>query len=225
MQWLDLTLDIFLPESCPGCGGTPARTVPMPLCEACVAELWACPRPIPRGDGQRLSIALGRYEGPLGRALLNAKSRSRRRVLQGMGGWAADRVVGRVPTVDAVVPVPSSLKRGMDTALLLAGPVARRLGVPVRPLIERVSTRGQRGRDALQRRVHAADAYRVPAPDGVVMPDRVLLLDDVCTTGATLDACTQELLGAGVRRVYVLALTVAGADYLDSVEAELEAEA
>lgn len=221
MEWLDLALDLVFPEPCPSCGGEPARTVPMPLCSACVGQLWPLPRVVQLEKGPRLVVALGRYEGPLGRTLLQAKRGSRTRVLTGLGRWTTERLVGRVPEVDAVVAVPSSMRRGVDTAHLLAKPLAAQLGVPLLPLIRRVSREGQRGRDALERRVHASTAYRVPVPAHGDLPDRVLLIDDVCTTGATLQACTDELLGAGVRRVYGAALTVAGADYLEGVEAAL----
>ena len=218
MQWLDLALDLILPEPCPGCGGVPARTLPVPLCGDCVDALWPLPRPLPLGSGQRTAVALGHYEGPLGRALLNAKARGRPRVLRALGELAAERLHRRVPVVDAVVPVPSSMRRGVDSAQLIAGPIAGRLGVPVRLVVERVSLAGQKGRNALERRVHAADAYRVPVTASTRLPERVLLVDDVYTTGATLQACTDELLGAGVRRVHVAALTVAGDDFLESVE-------
>ena len=200
------------------------RTVPMPLCAACVDLLWKLPRPVSMAGGPRLTVALGAYQGPLGRALLNAKTRGRRRVLRGLGEWAAERIHRRLPVVDAVVPVPSSMRRGVDTAWDLAGPIARRLGVPRVELVKRISMDGQRGRDALERRVHAAAAYRAPVADGQALPDRVLLVDDVFTTGATMRACTDELLGAGVRRVYGVALAVAMADDLDGVEHYLDTE-
>jgi predicted amidophosphoribosyltransferase len=209
MQWLDLTLDLFFPEPCPACGGVPARTLPLSLCARCTDALWSLPRALPRGPGQRTAVALGTYEGPLGRALLHAKAGAHRRALRRMGQWSADRLAHRLPPVDAVVPVPSTMARGMDTARLLAEPIARRLGIPVCLLIQRVSERGQRGQSASLRRCRAFGAYRVPVADGVHLPARVLLLDDVRTTGSTLNACTQELLGAGVRRVHVVALTVA----------------
>ena len=132
-------------------------------------------------------------------------------MLHRMGQWAAEQLHLRLPPVDAVVPVPSSMARGIDSAWHLAAPVAHRLDVPLRPLIQRVSVQGQRGQTASLRRLRAAQAYRVPAPQGATPPERVLLLDDVRTTGSTLDACTQELLGAGVRRVHVVTLTVARA--------------
>ncbi len=212
MQWLDLTLDLFFPDTCPACGGIPARTLPLALCGRCIPELWSLPRAMPRGPGQRTAVALGDYEGPLGRALLHAKSGGRRRALHGLGCWAAEQLAGRVPSVDAIVPVPSSMAHGLDPVLVLSRPVGTRLGVPVVPLVERVSSMGQHGRTAGARRALAHQSYRVPVLDHVRPPQRVLLFDDVRTTGATLDACTQELLGAGVRRVHVVTLTVASGE-------------
>lgn len=209
MQWLDLTLDVFFPQLCPACGAPPARTGPLSLCAHCDDALWLLPRALPLGPGQRTAVALGAYEGPLGQALLHAKAGGHRRALHRLGCWAAHRLAHRLPPVDAVVPVPSSLARGFDSARLVAGPVAKRVGVPLMPLIQRVSRHGQRGRNAILRRGRAAEAYRVPAPETHQLPARVLLFDDVHTTGSTLSACTQELLGAGVRRVHVVALTTA----------------
>lgn len=226
MQWLDLSLDVFFPEPCVGCGAQPARAIALPLCGPCTEGLWRFPRPVDTEPGQRTAFALGTYEGPLGRALLDAKTRARPRMLRALGNYVAGVAAGRLPRVDAVVPVPSTRRHGLDAAQLIAKPLARALGVPVLPLVARERWSGQKGLSASARRRQAAATYRVPdRGDGAPpLPRRVLLFDDVRTTGATLDACAQELLGAGVFRVHVLTVVSAGANYLSTVEGLLGEE-
>ena len=211
MHWFDLTLDLFLPDSCPACGRPPARTLPLPLCELCAQELWRFPRPLQPQLGQRTAWCLGTYRGPLGRCLLRAKTRGLSGQLSAMGELVGRQLHRRVPRVDTVVPVPSSRRRGIDSSHLLAREAARCLGVPMRRLLHRINWSGQRGQSVHGRRRQAARSYRASATpaDGLPLPRRVLLLDDVKTTGATLEACTQELLGAGVEVVHAVAVVAA----------------
>jgi ComF family protein len=108
---------------------------------------------------------------------------------------------------DAVVPVPlhrSRLrKRGFNQAGLLALGVAAEINAPVSDTLEVVrSTRDQVELSAAQRRANVAGAYRASAP----LRGRILLIDDVFTTGATMSACASTLVRAGAREVHALSL-------------------
>ena len=112
---------------------------------------------------------------------------------------------------DLVVPVPLHQNRlrwrGFNQAALIGGAVARRLGRPldVKTLVRTRATPAQTAQDrrARLRNVHAAFAVSRPAR---IANRRVLLVDDVMTTGATVDECARTLIEAGARRVDVLTL-------------------
>jgi ComF family protein len=112
------------------------------------------------------------------------------------------------PRVDAIAPVPLHPKRlrerGYDQAFLLSREAARRFGLPLRPLLERVrhtTQQTQLDRRARERNVRGAfRALRVP-PGA-----RVCLVDDVLTTGATAAAAARALLSAGAAHVEVRTL-------------------
>ena len=105
---------------------------------------------------------------------------------------------------DAVVPVPMHRakvrRRGYNQAELLARALARRIGVPCRPALlsktRDLDAQSKLARDARARNVHGA-FLASPRVDSA----RVLLVDDVCTTGATIRACAGELVRAGAARV------------------------
>lgn len=155
--------------------------------------------------------ACGLYEGALRAAILNLKRESH----------IASHLVrlmceaqGRKPLADAdvIVPVPlhgsRERERGFNQAALLAGELAkmRRLPLDEHSLVRRVDTERHRaGMDAKARRKSVAAAFAVRHPkqiDG----RRVLLVDDVYTTGATVSACAAALKDAGAKEVYVLTI-------------------
>lgn len=109
------------------------------------------------------------------------------------------------PRPDALVPVPLHRarlrQRGYDQALELARPLARALGLPVLGgALWRVrATAAQSMLDATQRRRNLEGAFAVYA--GMALPQHVVLVDDVMTTGATLQAAARALRRAGVARV------------------------
>jgi len=107
-----------------------------------------------------------------------------------------------------LVPVPlhrGRLRaRGYDQALELARPVARALDIPLRRrlLLRTRATAPQSEHDAVARRRNVRNAFSVR--DGCDVPAHVVLVDDVMTTGATLDACAGVLIEAGVSEVRAL---------------------
>jgi len=116
--------------------------------------------------------------------------------------------------VDVVVPVPLHRQkrkdRGYNQVDLFAHPLARRLRLPYRPiLLMRSRPRPEKHLLSQEERWEAVRGAFVMCPGGRVDNLRVLLLDDVMTTGATLDACARALREAGARSV--LGLTIARA--------------
>jgi ComF family protein len=112
---------------------------------------------------------------------------------------------------DVVIPVPLHTTRlrwrGFNQAALIAAAVARRLERPldVRSLTRPLATSPQTAQDRAERHRNVRDAFAVQRPARVANR-RVLLVDDVLTTGSTVDECARTLLAAGARRVDVLAL-------------------
>ena len=163
-----------------------------------------------------LARSFGAYTPSMARAILLLKYGE----LTPLGGWFA-RLLAQVVEeervaleADAVVPVPLHAvrlrERGYNQADLIARPLARMLGLPFRSYLL-VRTRPRPDKLRLTRRerwetVRGAYAAREGAQ---VDKLRVLLVDDVFTTGATLDACSKALRKAGASQV--LGLTVARA--------------
>ncbi|MDR7070785.1 ComF family protein [Pseudoxanthomonas japonensis] len=115
------------------------------------------------------------------------------------------QALASAPRPDAIVPVPLHSRRlrerGYDQALELARPLASAFGLPLRPdLLQRIRpTTPQSELDASQRQRNVAKAFAVPPR--IALPAHIALVDDVMTTGATLQAAARALLSAGAARV------------------------
>ncbi|MGI8482920.1 MAG: ComF family protein [Thermomicrobiales bacterium] len=122
-----------------------------------------------------------------------------------LGGYLAE-VIGTLGGADALIPVPlhprKLRERGYNQSQLLAERAGKALGIPVQPLImlHRVTSSqvGLKGTERLAKVMNAfsIDSGYVPRVDG-----RYVLIDDVRTTGSTLNACVSALAGAGITRI------------------------
>jgi ComF family protein len=156
------------------------------------------------------AYSFGAYEGVL-RDLIHLFKYGRVRTLARPLSGLLAQALPRDEVFDATVAVPlywiRRLKRGFNQSELLARGLARRTGIPVMKALGRVRpTPTQAGLSNSARRLNVAKAFRA----GNVQGKRILLIDDVMTTGATAAACASALKQAGARRVALL--TVARVD-------------
>src|SRR6266849_2037443 len=176
------------------------------LCPACQDKTYAFAR--------ARSFAL--YENAVVRAILLLKFEQ----IGPLGAWFADRLAeivsaeGAAMAADVVVPVPlhreREHERGYNQAALLSRPLAKRLGLPHKAvLLMRTRARPDKQVLSLEERWESVRGAFATRPGSQVDNLRVLLVDDVLTTGATLDACARALREAGAKSV--MGLTVARA--------------
>jgi ComF family protein len=183
-----------------------AGGISLPQCHLCRSQVYAF-------DFAR---SFGAYTPRMSRAILLLKYGN----VAPLGAWFARRLAGLVERqpegfcADAVVPVPLDhgrlRERGYNQAELIAKPLARLLGIPFRSYML-VRTRPRPNQIRLTRRERWETVRGAYATHKMAQVDklRVILVDDVFTTGATLDACSRALKGAGAARV--VGLTVARA--------------
>ena len=115
--------------------------------------------------------------------------------------------------VDLIVPVPLHLKkqrlRGYNQSALYARGLSERLGVPWQEALKRTAyTDSQTRKSRMERFANVEKVFKLPSTDAVA-GKHVLLVDDVITTGATLEACAHRLLAAPGTRVSVATIAIA----------------
>jgi ComF family protein len=151
--------------------------------------------------------SFGAYEGVL-RELIHLFKFEGVRTLQRPLGALLAQALPRESSFDAIVPMPLHWRRrwqrGFNQSELLAREIARRWSVPVCALVRRGrATAPQAGLTSAQRRTNVQGAFAVARS---LKGMRLLLIDDVLTTGATASACARALKQAGAVQVTLLAL-------------------
>jgi len=207
-------------ESCPACGGSSRAG----FCAVCADELVRvtnpCRRcglaePVDRCPLRRAAwdveavLAPLAYEPPLDHYLHALKYRGARSLGRAFGLLIAPALRATSADLDALVAVPLHgarlRERGHNQALEIARTLSCELGLPVleRGIARRAATAKQTGRSARQRLMGMAQAFQVRrALDGL----RLAIVDDVVTTGATVNALAAVLRTAGARRCVVFAV-------------------
>ena len=160
-------------------------------------------------DAFTTARACGLYEGALRASILELKRQPHvaRRVAQLMFDVQQREPLNRA---DVIISVPlhhdRERERGFNQASVLARELARLVGLPFdeHSVVRRVHTERHRaGMDAKARRQSVANAFTVRHPKSIA-GKRILLIDDVFTTGATVSACATTMKDAGVTEVFVL---------------------
>ncbi|HVH43297.1 MAG TPA: phosphoribosyltransferase family protein [Labilithrix sp.] len=195
--------ELVAPSCCAACD---ARVGPRVLfCPLCVSS-------VERVDSRPGRwIAAFEYGGAVATAITRLKYEDRADLGPRLGASMSSAASALEGVVDLVVPVPLHprrlAERGYNQTLLLAKPVAGHLDVRLSPrALSRVrDTPRQASLDREARLVNVASAFRVREPR-VIEGARILLVDDVLTTGATLEACRKALHEVGARDVLGLVL-------------------
>jgi ComF family protein len=229
---LDRLVHALLPAPCLECGKPlPARGAALGLCSGCRGRLkrlpeetcGICARPLPAyapppgfvcaacresPPGFDRLLALWSYEPPLDKVVQALKFRRLDYLGSHMARALAGELSGELASVDAIVPVPlhwrRRLTRGYNQAERIARPLARALGLPLTRALSR--SRATPPQSLLSRKERLANlrrAFRVRHPERL-QARHLLLVDDVATTGATLDAAATVLKGAGAATVTAL---------------------
>lgn len=197
-------LDLLFPDRCAGCGGGGGL-----FCARCAASLTPYParRPPDGLDGAAVGWV---YSRPIQQAIHRLKYTRVRRMAVPLGDLLARQVGGALPPADALIAVPLHperlAERGFNQSVELGRRLAQAMGAPLLPNgLERTRDTAHQARlNHNERQTNMAGAFiwRARTPP----PQRVLLVDDVLTTGATLVACAEALRAAGSREVYAVAL-------------------
>ncbi len=228
---------LIYPRHCPFCnavlGGSAA------FCPDCAKELEMLRRKPSMRLSRDLHVlgeldgaaAPYRYSGLVRRAVLRAKYQQAPWAAVELGVGMAHLLFGANIRMQSAEPVPfpvegyeqgyqtilpvpfSNKRRGYNVPERMAQPIAKAIGVPLRAdLLLRVRTdRRQEGLSFEERLSNVANVFRVTHPEEVENK-RILLIDDVITTGATVSACARALRLAGAESVYAMAFATVESD-------------
>lgn len=231
-----LILDLLFPRRCPLCGkisngicadcAKKIRYVRQPFCYRCGRPLAGdedefCPacstRPFAFTQGRALYV----YADPVREAMHAVKYKNKREYLEYFADDLARRLGGVIRGWDpqALIPVPmypqARRRRGYNQAELLAGRLGARLGLPVCGALQKIrKTADQKELDDRARRTNLRGAFAVRKKfcvDGRLPWERVVLVDDIYTTGSTVHEAAKTLRSAGVRQVYFVTLCIVSA--------------
>lgn len=224
--------DLVYPRRCPVCDGV-VNPFGSLVCEACKQKFryigepvcLKCGKHIQKAEQEYCSDCAGRrHLFDSGRALFDYKSvsdslyRFKYRGRQEYAAYYARCMAGKLGgwmkslNADALVPVPIHKSRrrmrGYNQAEALAGELGKLLGIPVRTdLIQRIrKTKPMKDLSAAERQINLKKAFKICHND--VKLNTIIIIDDIYTTGSTIDNMSYELRRAGIKRIYFATLAV-----------------
>lgn len=158
------------------------------------------------------------YHSGIGEAIKWVKEEGTREFVEFFGKAAAERHGSFIEDIrpDAIVPVPMDRRkermRGFNQAELIADSLSRHINVPVKKLlIKSGKTKDQKKLNRQQRAQNLSKAFTADSSVKEI-PERVLLTDDIFTTGSTVNACARALKKIGVKKVYFICIAAGTSD-------------
>jgi len=218
-------IDVLFPPRCAGCGSWGDRYCPTcfentqlitgPICQICGDLLYHSGEVIcPRCREQRVAYTAVRSWGVFAEPLQSAIHQLKYYQDRGLGEILAQPLVKLLERyqwkIDLIVPVPLDetrrRQRGYNQAELLAKPISWQASLPYsrQALVREKITRQQVGLSLSEREENMADAFW--GNRKLAAGKTILVIDDVVTTGATLNACAQALIDGGAAKVFGLTL-------------------
>ncbi len=225
MKLKRLVKNIFFPERCPICGrikpfmkydcescGIDTKPISASACPDCGHEKCMC------SDGANINLphftAVYYYQGQLKKSLLRYKFMSESTLCHTYSEAMAKRLKELYPNVgfDGICYVPMTKNderiRGYNQSELLAKGIAKRLDISLVPCLKKTRvTNAQKNLTAEERQHNVKDCFRVKE-EYSISGKKLILCDDIKTTGATLRECSNALIKAGAEDVYCICLAI-----------------
>lgn len=222
-RWSWAALDLLFPPTCGGCDQQGVRwcqecqdntiLITPPYCELCGQSnngAKICDRCSKTQSSMKAVRSWAVFDGPVRKALHRVKYHRDLALADDLSQALGELYRSLGWTIDIVIPVPLSnqrkKERGYNQAALLARPLAWELGLDYQPqaLSRLKDTRSQVGLNVDQRRENVAGAF--DAVPKLVSKKKVLIVDDVATSGSTLEACANALKHAGADDIFGITL-------------------
>lgn len=230
-------LSIIFPRRCPICDGTLAygkgkicdlckgkvNYITEPRCKKCGKQLirfedeycFDCKN---KKHFYRTGVALVSHTGAVRKSIYSIKYNNKREYVD----FFVDEIVKRYRDeimswkCQVIIPVPlhkkKKIKRGYNQAEIIAKKISERLNIPFdNKILKRVkNTRPQKELNDFQRKKNLENAFEVPEKrkQNEEVFKKIIIVDDIYTTGSTIDACAKELLKNGAQEIYYISLSI-----------------
>lgn len=228
----EATIDMLFPKTCPLCDRTLGRN--MKICKNCAGKIHFIKEPRCKKCSKQLSdeeieycvdcnitkhiyntgIAAFLYDDTISKSIYRFKYHNRRTYAEYYGEVIANKYEKQIKrwNADVIVPVPihekKRIKRGYNQAELIAWELGKCLGIKVDgKVLERVvNTKPQKEMDKTERKKNLENAFKIR--HNVVKYKKIILVDDIYTTGSTIDECARVLLEGGVAEINFISLSI-----------------
>ncbi|MEC7985862.1 MAG: phosphoribosyltransferase family protein [Myxococcota bacterium] len=198
MRLLEQSLQFLFPETCIHCGAPKVHE--LHLCETCWLEIPSTLQSCTPPKLIQKCWTLGRYDSPLGSLLRRCKYKPERGILDAVAQRITRSKID-IPRSDQVTHVPTPFRRiarrGFDQAQVLAKRIASSHNIPHASLLKRLDATPQSSRTERDRQKNLSFRFEAVRP----IQRSILLVDDIFTTGSTLEACAIALLDQGAEQI------------------------